>query len=102
LLATGSDDLHICLWDLQSSRPIVGHNTGHTANIFCVKFLPTTGGSRTVNVLHCLQMCAACSCQLPLLSPTAVLNLRMQACCSAISTALLIPSQFSQTLAMNM
>lgn len=43
LLASGSDDLHISLWDLQSNRPIVGHSTGHTANIFCVKFMPTTG-----------------------------------------------------------
>jgi WD and tetratricopeptide repeat-containing protein 1 len=45
LLASGSDDTRICLWDLSSSSPVVTQPTGHKANIFCVKFMPGTGGN---------------------------------------------------------
>jgi len=48
LLASGSDDLHIGLWDFHSSKPLLYHSTGHTANIFCVKFMPTTGEAKLV------------------------------------------------------
>eukprot|EP00882_Tetradesmus_deserticola_P025721 GHRQ01028279.1.p2 GENE.GHRQ01028279.1~~GHRQ01028279.1.p2 ORF type:complete len:135 (+),score=32.75 GHRQ01028279.1:694-1098(+) len=48
LLASGSDDTRICLWDLASSRPLVTHATGHKANIFCVKFMPGTGAKFTL------------------------------------------------------
>jgi len=40
LLASGSDDFNIILWDIKRKRP---HNTlksGHEGNIFSVKFLP--------------------------------------------------------------
>lgn len=73
LLATGSDDLHICLWDLQSSRPIVGHNTGHTANIFCVKFLPTTGWPAQA-VQHICPASSADACSMQLSVPAAFPN----------------------------
>uniref|UniRef100_A0A8C4QMH6 WD and tetratricopeptide repeats 1 n=1 Tax=Eptatretus burgeri TaxID=7764 RepID=A0A8C4QMH6_EPTBU len=43
LLASGSDDQHVILWDaLRHTRRLQMH-TGHTANIFSVKFLPHSG-----------------------------------------------------------
>ncbi|XP_048414032.1 WD and tetratricopeptide repeats protein 1 [Stegostoma tigrinum] len=40
LLASGSDDQHAILWDPFSCKKLLTMHTGHTANIFTVKFLP--------------------------------------------------------------
>lgn len=40
LLASGSDDLHIILWDPFKKRRILEFLTPHHGNIFSVKFLP--------------------------------------------------------------
>ncbi|WIA19127.1 hypothetical protein OEZ85_003775 [Tetradesmus obliquus] len=53
LLASGSDDTRICLWDLASSSPLATHATGHKANIFCVKFMPGTGDSSQPLLASC-------------------------------------------------
>lgn len=39
LLASGSDDCKVCVWNLESQRPIIEVNTEHEANIFGVDFL---------------------------------------------------------------
>eukprot|EP00879_Flechtneria_rotunda_P031703 GHRR01034657.1.p1 GENE.GHRR01034657.1~~GHRR01034657.1.p1 ORF type:complete len:136 (+),score=24.59 GHRR01034657.1:177-584(+) len=49
LMASGSDDTRICLWDLQKSTPVLAHPSGHTANIFCVRFMPATGDNQLVS-----------------------------------------------------
>ncbi|KAM3935853.1 WD and tetratricopeptide repeats protein 1 isoform 1-T1 [Leptodactylus fuscus] len=43
LLASGSDDQHMMLWDPFRHKKLLSMHTGHTANIFSVKFLPHTG-----------------------------------------------------------
>ncbi|XP_032828787.1 WD and tetratricopeptide repeats protein 1 isoform X1 [Petromyzon marinus] len=43
MLASGSDDQHIILWDPLRHRKLLQMHTGHTANIFSVKFLPHSG-----------------------------------------------------------
>uniref|UniRef100_A0A4W3JQ19 WD and tetratricopeptide repeats 1 n=1 Tax=Callorhinchus milii TaxID=7868 RepID=A0A4W3JQ19_CALMI len=43
LLASGSDDQHAILWDPFSCKKLLTMHTGHTANIFSVKFLPHSG-----------------------------------------------------------
>jgi WD40 repeat protein len=43
LLASGSDDTNICLWSQPRNQLLIKFPTGHTANIFCVKFMPGTG-----------------------------------------------------------
>jgi hypothetical protein len=40
LLASGSDDTHLCLWNPGTRRLLGNQHTGHTANIFCTVFLP--------------------------------------------------------------
>ena len=40
LLASGSDDLTVILWDALKGRKLVKIRTGHTGNIFSVKFMP--------------------------------------------------------------
>eukprot|EP00878_Enallax_costatus_P038337 GHUV01043543.1.p1 GENE.GHUV01043543.1~~GHUV01043543.1.p1 ORF type:complete len:183 (+),score=24.75 GHUV01043543.1:726-1274(+) len=52
-MASGSDDLRLCLWDLQSSKPVTTIATGHSQNIFCARFMPTTGGSSQPLVATC-------------------------------------------------
>lgn len=42
-LASGSDDTCIGLWDVDQGKLLRMTPTGHTANIFCVKFLPQSG-----------------------------------------------------------
>ena len=39
-IASGSDDLHIILWDWQRNRSLLRFNTGHRANVFQSKILP--------------------------------------------------------------
>ena len=43
LLASGSDDQTVKLWEPQRGRLLHSLNTGHTQNIFSVKFMPQTG-----------------------------------------------------------
>ncbi|XP_018100480.1 WD and tetratricopeptide repeats 1 L homeolog isoform X2 [Xenopus laevis] len=43
LLASGSDDQHMMLWDPFHHKKLLSMHTGHTANIFSVKFLPHSG-----------------------------------------------------------
>lgn len=42
ILASGSDDLHILLWNPFLKRKIASIDTGHQGNIFSVKFMPQT------------------------------------------------------------
>lgn len=42
ILASGSDDLHIILWNPFLKRKIASIDTGHQGNIFSVKFMPQT------------------------------------------------------------
>ena len=42
LLASGSDDAHVMLWHPFKGRQVQRHTTGHTGNIFSVKFMPGT------------------------------------------------------------
>ena len=39
-IASGSDDLHIILWDWQRHKSLLKFNTGHRANVFQSKILP--------------------------------------------------------------
>ncbi|XP_075975087.1 WD and tetratricopeptide repeats 1 [Anticarsia gemmatalis] len=39
ILASASDDLHVILWDPYRYKELMNVNTGHTGNIFSVKFL---------------------------------------------------------------
>ncbi|NXP34239.1 WDTC1 protein, partial [Leiothrix lutea] len=43
LLASGSDDQHTIVWDPLHHKKLLSMHTGHTANIFSVKFLPHSG-----------------------------------------------------------
>ncbi|XP_069828739.1 WD and tetratricopeptide repeats protein 1 isoform X2 [Dendropsophus ebraccatus] len=43
LLASGSDDQHMMLWDPFRHKKLLSMHTSHTANIFSVKFLPHSG-----------------------------------------------------------
>jgi len=48
-ILTGSDDTHVCIWDWENDGTLKSSfGTGHTANIFCAKFLPFTNNSRIV------------------------------------------------------
>ena len=44
LLASGSDDLKIFIWDWQRRRKAYSFKSGHNQNVFQSKFLPYTGG----------------------------------------------------------
>ncbi|KAK6640365.1 hypothetical protein RUM44_012058 [Polyplax serrata] len=48
LLASGSDDLHICLWDWPLGKPLISFDSGHKSNVFQAKFLPLTGDTHLV------------------------------------------------------
>ncbi|XP_035215285.1 WD and tetratricopeptide repeats protein 1-like, partial [Stegodyphus dumicola] len=49
LLASGSDDLHINLWDPFMHRKLQSIQSGHLGNIFSVKFLPNTNDRNVVS-----------------------------------------------------
>lgn len=49
LLASGSDDLHIILWDPFVHKKLQTIQSGHHGNIFSVKFLPNSGDSVLVS-----------------------------------------------------
>eukprot|EP00899_Mesostigma_viride_P026508 jgi/Mesvir1/7041/Mv26570-RA.1 len=42
LLVSGSDDTTVCIWDVQRRKLQASYETGHSANIFCTRFLPGT------------------------------------------------------------
>lgn len=45
MLASGSDDLHVVLWDWARGRMMAKYDTGHVANVFQAKFMPHTSDS---------------------------------------------------------
>nr|CAB3236306.1 DDB1- and CUL4-associated factor 8-like [Phallusia mammillata] len=51
LLASGSDDLNIMLWDwtIKNGKPLISFDSGHRSNVFQAKFLPECGDSVVVS-----------------------------------------------------
>lgn len=51
LLASGSDDLKVMLWDWsqQMDTPLVAYHSGHRSNVFQTKFLPNSGDSTVIS-----------------------------------------------------
>lgn len=49
LLVSGSDDLKVNVWDYSSRKLLHSVETGHTANIFCTKFVPETSDELVVS-----------------------------------------------------
>lgn len=49
LLISGSDDTRINIWSYTSRRLLHSIETGHTANIFCTKFIPETSDELVVS-----------------------------------------------------
>ena len=49
LLASGSDDLKIVIWDWLRSKPYLCYNSGHRSNVFKTKFLPLSGDCHVVS-----------------------------------------------------
>ncbi|CAD5121493.1 DgyrCDS9998 [Dimorphilus gyrociliatus] len=45
LIASGSDDMNIILWDWERLKPYVIYGSGHEANVFQCKFLPASNDS---------------------------------------------------------
>ncbi|XP_033641288.1 DDB1- and CUL4-associated factor 8-like [Asterias rubens] len=49
LLASGSDDLHIALWDWAQKKTTLVYNSGHRSNVFQAKFMPFSGDTTLVS-----------------------------------------------------
>ncbi|KAK2998310.1 hypothetical protein RJ639_023417, partial [Escallonia herrerae] len=49
LLISGSDDTRINIWSYSSQKLLHSIETGHSANIFCTKFVPETSDERVVS-----------------------------------------------------
>eukprot|EP01116_Phalansterium_solitarium_P012000 TRINITY_DN27921_c0_g1_i1.p1 TRINITY_DN27921_c0_g1~~TRINITY_DN27921_c0_g1_i1.p1 ORF type:complete len:764 (+),score=251.43 TRINITY_DN27921_c0_g1_i1:179-2470(+) len=49
-LVSGSDDTRVCIWDYRRRKLRGAIDTGHTANIFCTKFMP---GSDNQQIVSC-------------------------------------------------
>ncbi|CAN8299158.1 unnamed protein product [Cochlearia groenlandica] len=49
LLVSGSDDLKVNIWNYASRKLLHSIDTGHTANIFCTKFVPETSDELVVS-----------------------------------------------------
>ncbi|CAA7026237.1 unnamed protein product [Microthlaspi erraticum] len=49
LLISGSDDLRLNVWNYSSRKLLHSVDTGHTANIFCTKFVPETSDELVVS-----------------------------------------------------
>ncbi|GFT02026.1 DDB1- and CUL4-associated factor 8 [Nephila pilipes] len=44
-LVSGSDDLHVIVWDWTVSEPVLEYRSGHQANVFQTKFMPLSNDS---------------------------------------------------------
>ncbi|XP_077985524.1 DDB1- and CUL4-associated factor 8-like [Glandiceps talaboti] len=49
LLATGSDDLEIVLWEWARNKPSLIYQSGHKSNVFQAKFMPHSGDTTIVS-----------------------------------------------------
>ncbi|KAL8625325.1 hypothetical protein ACOMHN_044468 [Nucella lapillus] len=49
MLASGSDDLKVILWDWQRCKPIVEYESGHRSNVFQAKFMPLSQDCKVVS-----------------------------------------------------
>ncbi len=49
ILASGSDDRQVFIWDPFRGKPLTSINTGHDGNIFSVKFMPQTKNNLVVS-----------------------------------------------------
>lgn len=49
LLASGSDDLNIVLWNWIRQRPALYYDSGHRSNVFQAKFMPFSGDCHVVS-----------------------------------------------------
>lgn len=49
LIASGSDDLQIIIWDWVREKPVLEFDSGHRANVFQAKFMPYSGDSHIVS-----------------------------------------------------
>ncbi|CAG5115618.1 unnamed protein product [Candidula unifasciata] len=49
LLASGSDDLNIILWNWQRARPSLIYDSGHRSNVFQAKFMPFSGDCHVIS-----------------------------------------------------
>ncbi|KAL3885744.1 hypothetical protein ACJMK2_025787 [Sinanodonta woodiana] len=49
LLASGSDDLNIVLWNWLKNRPALVYDSGHRSNVFQAKFMPFSGDCHVVS-----------------------------------------------------
>ncbi|XP_071715911.1 protein ALTERED SEED GERMINATION 2 [Rutidosis leptorrhynchoides] len=49
LLISGSDDTHVNIWRFDKRRLLHSIDSGHTANIFCTKFVPETSDELVVS-----------------------------------------------------
>ena len=48
MLASGSDDFHVGVWDWARANLILTFDSGHKSNVFQTKFIPYTGDSQVV------------------------------------------------------
>jgi WD repeat-containing protein 42A len=48
LLASGSDDFHVCVWDWAKNTLVLKFDSGHKSNVFQTKFVPYTGDTQIV------------------------------------------------------
>ncbi|XP_072049225.1 DDB1- and CUL4-associated factor 8-like [Amphiura filiformis] len=49
LLASGSDDLEVVLWDWAKKKPVLVYESGHRSNVFQAKFMPFSGDTTLVS-----------------------------------------------------
>lgn len=57
LLASGSDDLNVVIWDWPTGKPVVSFDTKHRGNVFQSKFLPLSGDLHIVTCARDGQVC---------------------------------------------
>ena len=63
MLASGSDDLEIIVWDWHRGNKLFSFQSGHASNVFQSKFLPLTGDTHIVTTsrdgqVRLAQLCA--------------------------------------------